>query len=179
MIRVKVDRKRRVVADARVTTPLAFQRLAGEASEMTSFIQHDLFHDRMTADRYGPDGQPALRSRLRIRHRLLSLSVMRVGRLLWRDSRRGFGFSDLSARDPRRGFPHTCHYRLSEDAAGRGVVTIGIRGRWTARVWPRWAAALYIRGVLRLSGLLLCQHLTRVAAWRAKTKPATGNTASD
>lgn len=167
MIRVRINRERRVFAEARLVVPVPPERVAAEMDCLRHFITHDLFHARLTAEAYGDDGEPMRGSRVWIEHRFFGLRIVRVGRLLWRTRGRGFGFSDLSVRDPGRGFPHTCHYRLRRCDGDRSAVSIVVAGTWTMRVVPRPVAKTYIATVLALSGVAMRNHLLRVERWNA------------
>ena len=170
MIRVRINRQRRVSAMARVVVPMPPERVAAEMDCLRHFVTHDLFHAGLTAEAYGSDGEPRRGSRVTIEHRFCGLRVVRVGRLLWRTPGRGFGFSDLSARDPRHGFPHTCHYRLRPTKGGGSALSIVVVGRWTLRAVPRPLAKTYITLVLALSGVAMRNHLLRVERWHAQRR---------
>ena len=166
MIRVRIDRRHRVVASARVVVPLPRERVAAEMARLRSFVTHDLFHAKLTARHTDADGEPIPCSRVRIEHRLLGVRIVRVGRLLWRDPRRGFGFTDLSRRHPARRFPHACHYRLHPLGPDASAVTLLVVGTWTLRPLPRPLARAYLTLVLGLSAAAMRNHLLRVARWR-------------
>ena len=170
MIRVRINRRRRVWATARVVVPVPPERVAAEMDCLRHFVTHDLFHAGLTADAYGDDGEPCRGSQVSIEHRFCGLRVVRVGRLLWRTSGRGFGFSDLSARNPRHGFPHTCHYQLRPADGGGSAVSIVVVGTWTLRAVPRPLAKAYIMAMLALSGVAMRNHLLRVERWHTQRR---------
>ena len=80
-----------------------------------------------------------------IDHRFLGVRVTRKGRVFgWREGS-GYGFSDLSCRDKRRGFPHVYIFRLRREGNDRCSLRIEIKGRWTAGWIPRSLVALWLQ----------------------------------
>ena len=173
MINTRIDRCGLVVADARLDLLLPAHRVAAEMLHLRSFITHDLFHAGVRAEQSNSFGEPAVRSKLTIEHRVLGLKINRTGHLLWRDAERGFGFTDLSARNPSRGFPHSCHYHLRKTSAQTCSITLSVRGRWTARAVPRPLARLYINTVLGLSQRALEKHLLKLRSWAKQAVTST------
>jgi hypothetical protein len=110
------------------------------------FLCIDPFHVRVVVL------DPPLRqgASLALEHRAFGVRLWRFGRLLRWDEGRGYAFSDLSARGPRRGFPHVFFVSVTPapgPAAEGTVVRIEVRGRWTARWVPVWLRILWLRFV--------------------------------
>jgi hypothetical protein len=115
-----------------------------------------------------------------VSHRFLLFSVERVGRILrwqeWNPSAvsaagscgrpAGYSFSDLSQRGPRHGFPHTFSYYLRAAGAESCTLEVVVRGRWTARFIPRWAARLWLTWVFAHVVLSVRNSLLLGAAMR-------------
>lgn len=97
-----------------------------------SFLECDPLHVRV--ERLSP-AQP--HADLLIRHRLLGFGPDRVGGMLMLAEGEGFAVSDLSRRGVRVGFPHVCTFHLSPLGSGASLITVGVRGRWTAPCVPR------------------------------------------
>jgi hypothetical protein len=172
-MRIDVGRAGAVCCRAELDLPLSARTAWGRLRDFSRFASHDYFHAEVCIE----GGAPRRGAALAIRHRFLAFGVDRVGRILrWREfdpadtHPAGYSFSDLSARGPRRGFPHVFTYSLRP--AGRKDdrcrLEIAVRGRWTAPV-PRWAAKLWLwwvfaHVVLSVRNSLLATAVTRVKA---------------
>ncbi len=89
---------------------------------------------------------------------------MRQGRLLrWREGE-GYSFSDLSMKRPGRRFPHVYIYKVMKVDAMNSRVRIAVRGKWTARVWPRAVVRLWLWWVMRHTLSMVVLEL--LAVWR-------------
>jgi hypothetical protein len=134
----------------------------GQIRDFRTYGSHDYFH----ADVKIQGGVARQGARLRILHRYGPFEVERCGKIDWWEEGRGYSFSDLSLRGPRRGFPHVFGYRLIPDGPDRCVLHVTVRGRWTARGVPRWAARLWLAWVFfhvvrRVENSLLVYRLWR------------------
>ena len=143
--RVQIDRWWRVRAVMEVSLPCDAGRVWSVMRDPRRFACVDPFHRRIRRLRRGDSRPDLLRAgeRIAIEHTwwatLGLVRFERIGRLLtYRDppigGGGGYAFSDLSRRDPRRGFPHVYRYTLvSRSEGSRGcVVRIEVMGRWTA-----------------------------------------------
>ena len=162
--RVSVSRWGRVACATRLELPMSAGSAWGQLRDFRTYACHDYFH----ADVRIAGGVPRRGAKLRILHRYGPFEVERCGRIVWWEEGRGYSFSDLSLRGPRRGFPHVLGYRLIPDGElhDRGLEHITVRGRWTARGVPRWAARLWLAWVFfhvvrRVENSLLVYRLWR------------------
>jgi hypothetical protein len=157
MTRVRVGRSGNVCCRAALYLPMSAGAAWGELRDFTRYAAQDTFHAEFRIE----GGVPRTGARFVVTHRFLLFSVRRVGRILrWQELDRsaaptvgpqnrpaGYSFSDLSQRGPRHGFPHTFSYYLRPAGAASCTLEIVVRGRWTARLVPRWAAWLWLRWV--------------------------------
>ena len=108
-------------------------------------VCQDHFHQEVRL--HGP--RPAAGVTFDLPHALLGLRVERRGRILTWAEGRGYDFSDLSATDSQRVFPHVFKLRLEPAAAGDDPgtcrLTLEIRGRWTAGYLPAWLVDAWLR----------------------------------
>jgi hypothetical protein len=146
--RIHVCPRGRVECRAAIELPLPPLRAWGQLRDFTRFASHDYFHAEIHVD----GNVPRAGAKLRLTHRYLLPRVHRVGRLLrWREWDQadplaccGYSFSDLSRRGPRRGFPHVFSYYLRAAGPGACQLEVVVRGLWTARAVPPWAARLWL-----------------------------------
>jgi hypothetical protein len=109
---------------------------------------------------------------LALEHRAFGLRFWRFGRLLtWKEGQ-GYAFSDLSARGPRRGFPHVFFVSLLSVASSRTCLRIEVRGRWTARWLPLWASRCWLRFVCREHAQLLRAWFSEEDLWLTPPIPS-------
>lgn len=153
-IRVTIDRHYGVHGEARVVLPVEADAAWALVADLPSFVRHDLFHRGVTV--HGP---VAPDSPITIRHGFGGLGFDRVGRVLRCDRARGVTFSDLSRRGARHGFPHVLKYRVEPVGPGRCVLSLTVRGRWTARLSGRQMARLWNRLVLAAMLLISAHHI--------------------
>ena len=121
--------------------PVSIEQAWQTVSKVESFACLDFFHReiRHLDRRDHPLG------RVLIDHRFLGVRVTRKGRVFgWREGS-GYGFTDLSCRDKRRGFPHVYIFRLRREGNDRCSLRIEIKGRWTAGWMPRSLVALWLQ----------------------------------
>ena len=139
MISLKTDGQVRMRTDIRF--PVAIEQAWQTVSKVESFACIDFFHRKIeSVDR---PGEPA--GRILIDHRYLGVGIVRKGKIYgWREGA-GYGFSDLSCRDKRRGFPHVYVFRLRREGGDRCSLRIEIKGRWTARWIPRPLVVLWLQ----------------------------------
>ncbi|HZL36018.1 MAG TPA: hypothetical protein VFC78_11950 [Tepidisphaeraceae bacterium] len=140
---VRVNRRGVVDCRATLDIPLSATSIWGQLRDFRRYARHDFFHAEMTLD----GGIPRAGAALTLCHRYAGFRVDRVGRILiWREGV-GYSFSDLSTRGPRAGFPHVLSYRLQPAGQSSCRLHIRVRGLWTARHVPRWAAWLWLTWV--------------------------------
>ena len=129
----------------------------GELRDFTRYAAQDTFHAEFRIE----GDIPRSGARFVVTHRFLLFSVRRVGRILrWRELDRLRRTDGRPARPP-------CGLQLQRLVSARLCATgsrtrsaiisvprarlrtleIVVRGRWTARPVPRWAASLWLRWV--------------------------------
>ena len=138
MISLQPNGQVRMQTDIRF--PVSIEQAWQTVSQVESFACIDFFHRKVShLDRaYKPLG------RILIDHRFLGARIIRKGRVFgWREGY-GYGFSDLSCRNKRRGFPHVYLFRLRREGKDRCSLRIEINGRWTARWIPRPLVVLWL-----------------------------------
>lgn len=167
MIECRIDRAWRARARSVLELPLPASVVWGQMRDLRRFLTLDPLHVRIEpvgkvgARRGGWAGQEIL-----ISHRLLGIGPDRRGRVLRWAEGSGYAISDLSRRGRRVGFPHVCTYRVDPAGPEACRVTIGVRGVWTARWIPRWAAGMWIRWVLRATDVRVRREMCALARWR-------------
>jgi len=142
--------------------PMAADRVWEHMRDFRRFICVDPLHQRARFTTPGNDASPAGRT-IVVEHRLLGCRVDRVGRVLKWTEGTGFAFSDLSRRGVHVGFPHVCYYRLDSLTPTVSRLTVGARGKWTSRSFPRWAARLWLKWVLAATKGCIIWRMTRAA----------------
>ena len=167
-MRIEIDHQWRVRAACDLDVPMSATAVWGQMRDWRRFITIDPLHVRVRvlphqsrSRRPPPHGIPMM-----IEHRLLGFGPDRVGRIVRWDEGQGFAFSDLSKRGMRIGFPHICEYDLQVVSDESCRLTIGARGRWTARWWPRWMIRLWLAWVLAETRVCVKQELRRFDRWR-------------
>lgn len=143
-MRVRVDRSGRVRLEHRLEVPLSRGALWREISDLGRYATLDFFHRAVVLDA----AEPARGVELRLDHGWLGLGFSRVGRILRWDPGRGWAFSDLSRRDPLRGFPHVYEVRIGAAGDGTSYLELRITGRWTARWLPRPLVRVWLGWIL-------------------------------
>jgi hypothetical protein len=136
MMAVKINSRGAVDCRAVLDLHLGAASVWGQLRDFSRYAQQDFFH----ADVVVEGGIPHAGAKLTLSHRYGGFHVRRVGRILvWRENS-GYSYSDLSQRGPARGFPHVFSYRLQLTGENSTRLEIRVRGKWTARLIPRWAA---------------------------------------
>ncbi len=126
---------------ADIRFPVSIEQAWLTVSKVESFACIDYFHRKIT--RIDRPGEPP--GRILIDHRLAGVGIIREGKIYgWREGT-GYGFSDLSRRHKRRGFPHVYLFRLRREAEDRCSLRIEIKGRWTANWIPRPLVILWLQ----------------------------------
>jgi hypothetical protein len=126
------------------------------------FACQDMFHQSVRVD--AP--RPLAGASVVLDHRFAGIGFARVGRILhWREGR-SYAFSDLSRRDPQRGFPHVYILSLDPIDAARCRFRLEVRGRWTARFLGRmltrgWLAWIMLKTTLSIRNAFLKDALER------------------
>lgn len=136
--RVRYQRKARrnvrvqIVLDLRLPVDALWKRV----SDLTSFLTIDPFHQQITllGDR------PARGADLVLHHNIFGIRLKRFGRLLRWQAGQGYTFSDLSGRDPRRGFPHV--FMIDVTALDSSLDSLDEQSRLTITVCGKWTAWL-------------------------------------
>lgn len=180
MTRVRVGRSGDVCCRAALHLPMSAGAAWGELRDFTRYASQDTFHAEFRIE----GGLPRRGARFVVAHRFMLFSVERVGRILrWQELERsaaaaptpgkrygpaGYSFSDLSRRGPRHGFPHTFSYYLRPAGPESCTLEVVVRGRWTARLVPRWAARLWLEWVFAHVVLSVRNSLLLAAATRHK-----------
>lgn len=98
---------------------------------------------------------------LAIEHRFCGVSFWRFGRVLhWREGE-SLAFSDISVRGAQTGFPHVFFVNVGPNPrhTQHTLLTIRVRGHWTARWMPRYFTELWLRLVCLWHARLLSKAL--------------------
>ncbi len=139
-VQIRVYRSRRVECSARVKLPMSTGRAWGQLRDFARTAGDDHFHESIVID----GGVPRAGASIHIRHQYFCCIVHRIGRIVRWTEAKGFAFSDLSRRGPRKGFPHVMSITLLSEQDGAGsTMLIRITGRWTAPT-PRWMARVWL-----------------------------------
>jgi len=146
--RVRCDHSRGTVVDLRVEldVPQPPTEVWAIVKDLPRFACVDPFHERVII--LGPTLKPGVE--LVLEHRAFGIRFRRFGRLLSWHEEQGYGFSDLSARGPGRGFPHAFFVTVAPAGLGkteRTRLTVRVRGKWTARFVPLWLGQWWLRYV--------------------------------
>ena len=147
-------RGRRIVLAIEIEVARSPTEVWARIADFREFATIDPFHSRIIV--LGPELRPGVA--LALEHRAFGVKFLRFGRLLWWREGRGYAFSDLSGRAGGLGvFPHIFDFAVGPAAPGSGStrLTVGIRGKWTSRRLPRWAALWWFRYVCREHARLL------------------------
>jgi hypothetical protein len=144
-----VDKQWRVHASHAIRLPLPASTIWGQMRDLRRFLTIDPLHKRVRS----VDGRRTSISQAGdtfiIEHRVCSIGPDRLSRVLrWREGH-GYAVSDLSRRGVHVGFPHVCEYDVRSINAQASLLTIAVRGRWTARFLPRPLIKLWLWWVLR------------------------------
>ena len=143
----------------------------GQVRDFQRYARHDFFHQELNIQ----GDVPRRGAGLELSHQFFGFTVRRVGRIVWWREGAGYSFSDLSRRGPRHGFPHVFSYRIEAVKAGASRLHVRVRGLWTARFVPRWAARLWLRWVFGYVVRSVENELLLYQVWRqrrAVTRPA-------
>ncbi|MCZ6786723.1 MAG: hypothetical protein O7E54_06110 [Planctomycetota bacterium] len=135
----------RVDCRCRIDLPYDPAPVWAVVSNLPRFLTVDPFHERV--ERRG--------RRLRLWHNAFGFRCLRVGRILHWHEGRGYAFSDLSLRGPRRGFPHVFFVTVEPRGCGGSCLVIRVRGKWTARWMPRFCVRAWLRFVVSEHARLL------------------------
>ena len=146
---------RAIKATIRVKTSLSPAELWRRVSDLQNFLVIDPFHESITLMR----AVPAAGVDVVLHHDAFGKRFDRFGRILWWRQGEGFAVSDLSARDPLRGFPHVFTYRVETDNNQTATLSVEVTGRWTSRWIPTWLGRLWIQCVCRYHAKLLASAL--------------------
>ena len=173
MIRIAIDRSWhvRLVGEFDLTFDAASAWLS--LSDFHRFACQDMFHRRVVLD----TSRPVAGASLVLDHRLLGIGFARVGRILhWREGQ-SYAFSDLSRRDPRKGFPHIYIHTLEPIDAARCRFRLEVRGLWTARFLGRtltrgWLAWIMLKTTLSTRNAFLLDAVERRTTDREKCRDA-------
>lgn len=139
-----LNRDGRVTIKVSTCLPVGGEVLWNSMRDIRHFLTLDILHHDV---RLGAD-TPALGVPIRIRHGANGHGVDRQGRIVrWMEGH-SFAVSDLSLRNPRRGFPHVLIFEIAEASQSRSVLEIRVRGRWTLPWIPRPIALLWFRTVM-------------------------------
>lgn len=164
-----LSRKYRVHVSASVCVPLSASAVWGQMRDFSWFTTLDPFHVRVRV--IAPSYQPG--AKLVIEHRFLGIGFKRVGRILKWTEGLGYCFSDLSASGIRNGFPHVYCYRVQSVDEHTTRISVSVRGRWTATLFPRWLIKLWLRFVMANAGARI--RLAMWAHYRYLAKPSRGS----
>lgn len=135
-----LDERWRVRFASEAVLPMPRARAWRRLRDFERFACQDYFHKRVLLQ------DPVVRrgTRFLLEHRALGIGFMRRGRILsWREGY-SYAFSDLSLRDPRRGFPHVFRYSLAEAGRNATRLKVELSGRWTATFVPRDTTRLWL-----------------------------------
>ncbi len=143
-MRVRIAKNGRVRMRAVLRFDVPAEVVWARMRDFERFTALDPVHDRIVL----LATEPVAGARIRIEHRFAGCSVDRDGRILWWREEEGYAFSDLSRRGRRVGFPHATVFRVEPDGVGGCRWSIEVRGLWTARLVPRWAAWVWMSWIL-------------------------------
>lgn len=156
MIRIAIDRSWhvRLVGEFDLTFDAASAWLS--LRDFHRFACQDMFHRSVVLN----TPRPVAGASLVLDHRLLGIGFARVGRILHWHEGRSYAFSDLSRRDPRKGFPHIYIHTLDPIDAARCRFRLEVRGLWTARFLGRtltrgWLAWIMLKTTLSIHNAFL------------------------
>lgn len=147
--------------------PVTRQQAWRTLRQFERVVCQDHFHREVRL--HGP--RPAAGVGFDLPHGLLGLRVARRGRILSWQEGRGYAFSDLSAADPQRVFPHVFLLRLGDDGRGTCGLVLEIRGRWTATALPRPLVDAWLRWNTWSMGVAVTRIVLSDAVRRAPGKP--------
>ena len=153
-----------VLIESSFDVPLPPSWVWNEMRDLAHFATADPFHGEIEID----GGVPRQGASIRVHHSYAGVRIVRVGRILiWRPGE-CFAFSDLSARDPRRAFPHIFRFTMQRLDAASTRVTIAVHGKWTLHRLPLTIRRLWLWWVMRMTTDAARNHLLRaVAVYRA------------
>ena len=124
-----------------VSRPAA--ELWNRVSDLPTFLTIDPFHDKVHLMRT----RPAAGVDVALWHNAFGHRFLRFGRILRWNEGHGYAFSDLSAANPRTGFPHVFFVTVESLTSNRSRARIEIRGKWTSRWIPVRVGCWWIRYV--------------------------------
>ena len=146
---------RAIKANIHIQTSTSAAELRRRVRDLENFLTIDPFHERITLMRE----VPAAGVDVVLHHDAFGRRFDRFGRILWWREGEGFAISDLSPRDPRRGFPHIFTYRIQAHDEHSATLSVEITGRWTSRWIPTWLGRVWIKCVCRYHATLLAGAL--------------------
>ena len=160
MLRITVDKRGRVDLRAESELPMSAENAWRWLRDFRRFACQDLFHRAVELDREEPQTGAAFR----LKHQFAGIRIWRVGRILFWNEGRSYGFSDLSQRGPRVGFPHVYTHELLPIGDDRCCLRLSVRGLWTATFIPRplvrlWLAAVMLKTRSSMRNALLLSEL--------------------
>ena len=142
-LHVQLGARGQVHLEARLATALPRAAVWERLLDFRDLVLNDPFHVRFHCDGPAQPGSP-----IRIVHGLWGAPLFeRVGQIVHVEPGRVLVWSDLSARDRRRGFPHIYRYELRDEPVGT-TLTLQVHGRWTATALPRPIIRAWLWGVL-------------------------------
>lgn len=160
-MRINLDKRRTVSAEVHQSVPLPAGVVWGQMRDWRRFLTLDPLHSAITP-------APGDKNNLRIMHRLFGVRVVRRGRLVRWHEHSGYAISDLSMRGDSVGFPHVCVYEVTALDASSSRITIGVRGRWTARWVPPLLVRAWIWWILESTRARVNSELRALIRWRSK-----------
>lgn len=148
MIVVTVGRRGKVRARYSAELPLDAADAWRTLADFRRIVCLDAFH--VSVDLHGRELRAGVKFDLP--HRALGRLFERRGRILLWEEGRGYTFSDLSAPDPQRVFPHVFaltveaseHSSRQATTATTSQLRLEVRGRWIARWLPRSVTRAWI-----------------------------------
>ena len=173
MIRIAIDRGWHVRLSGAFELEMNADSAWRSLRDFRRFACQDMFHSSVRLE----TSEPRTGSSLILDHRLLGIGFVRAGRILhWREGR-SYAFSDLSCRDPRKGFPHVYIYSLIPIDDSNCRFRLEVRGRWTARFLGRaltrsWLAWIMLKTTQSIRNALMSDELERRRANREGALPA-------
>ena len=132
----------RIALDVAIDAKTLWQCVA----DLPRFLTVDPFHETVLLE--GPAQQG---TRIALLHNVFGIRFRRDSKILRWQPGREYAFSDLSTRDPHRGFPHIFVVSVVPQTANRCQLHVDIRGKWTAPGIPMWAGRIWVR-------LVCCEH---------------------
>jgi hypothetical protein len=128
-----------------LNVPTELDDVWDEISNLSDFTCIDPFHTRVKV----MSRQLTKGADLALEHSAFGCRFFRFGRLLRFQSHCGYTFSDISRHGCRVGFPHVFMIDVESSDVASTILSVEVRGRWTARWVPVTLGKLWLKFVCR------------------------------